>query len=658
MSTEQPPQSSAPDPGTTAIQHARSAVTWRAIVVSLVLIPANVYWVTQMEAFRYSTHPTTVSLFFSAVFCLLLLAAFNQLLLRFAPRAALTQGELLLIYSLVCLASCVAGHDWVQVLMPVFSWPFWMATPENKWETLFNPDLPTWLTVQNMDVLKGFYQGGDTLYREEILRAWAGPVALWTLFICALMVVMLGINSIVRKQWLEGEHLACPLVNLPIEISDPKPKLFTRKLFWIGFAVAAGIDTYNSFAFHYPVIPMIRIDWVDMAPAFKGRPWNAVGWTPRSFYPFIIGMGYLMPSDFLFSCWFFYIFWKAELVLSAAFGFDQIQEFPFANFQAFGAYALFGIHALYIGRGYLAQVWGRIIAPGREAGPSASGRGADEALSYRGAAVVILIGLVFLIWFSAAIGLQAWLGVLFFVIYFMLAVAITRMRAQFGTPVHDLHFTGPDQILTSAFGTRFFPKSDLVAFAMLYWFNRAYRNHPMPHQMEAMRMQERAGASKRRLALAVMLATVVAAIASFWVSLHLYYDLGARAKGRMFSGESFVRLGGWLSAPRGPNWYAMGAIGVGGLFALFLQTMRMNFMWWPFHPLGFAISGSWQMNLVWMPLLIAWLLKSAITNYGGHKTYQTAAPIFLGLILGQFVVGSILNIVSIALHKPSYMFWQ
>jgi hypothetical protein len=64
------------------------------------------------------------------------------------------------------------------------------------------------------------------------------------------------------------------------------------------------------------------------------------------------------------------------------------------------------------------------------------------------------------------------------------------------------------------------------------------------------------------------------------------------------------------------------------------------------------------MNLVWMPLLIAWILKTLIVKYGGHKTYQAATPIFLGLIVGQFVVGSILNIVSIILHIPSYMFWQ
>ena len=53
-------------------------------------------------------------------------------------------------------------------------------------------------------------------------------------------------------------------------------------------------------------------------------------------------------------------------------------------------------------------------------------------------------GLLALVAFSVVLGLAWWLAVLFFLIYLGLALAITRMRAELGTPVHDLHFTGPD----------------------------------------------------------------------------------------------------------------------------------------------------------------------------------------------------------------------
>ena len=171
-------------------------------------------------------------------------------------------------------------------------------------------------------------------------------------------------------------------------------------------------------------------------------------------------------------------------------------------------------------------------------------------------------------------------------------------------------------------------------------------------------MQSRTGASPVGTGQAIMLATIVSAVATFWISLHMYYNLGAMAKGRMFAGESFTKLSSWIQAPQGTNWYAMGAIAVGTVFGLFLQMMRMRYMWWPFHPLGFAISGNWEMNLVWMPLLIAWVLKTSIIKWLGDRAFQKGVPIFMGLIIGQFVVGSILNIISIALHIPSYMFWQ
>jgi len=82
----------------------------------------------------------------------------------------------------------------------------------------------------------------------------------------------------------------------------------------------------------------------------------------------------------------------------------------------------------------------------------------------------------------------------------------------------------------------------------------------------------------------------------------------------------------------------------------------MRYVNWPFHPLGYAISGNLQMGHAWMPLLVAWALKSVITKYGGHRRAQQSQPFFLGLILADFVVVSVLNIVSLALHIPCYRF--
>ena len=77
------------------------AVTWRSAGLSLLLIPLNAYWLVQMELIRYSAHPTTISLFFNAVFILLAVTLVNALVGRWRAGWALRRGELYVIYTSV-----------------------------------------------------------------------------------------------------------------------------------------------------------------------------------------------------------------------------------------------------------------------------------------------------------------------------------------------------------------------------------------------------------------------------------------------------------------------------------------------------------------------------------------------------------------------------
>ena len=624
--------------------------TGRALAIGLILVPLNAYWIAQMERNRQTAFPTVFSLFFNAVFILLVISLINRVIAHFSPRGALRQAELLLIYSMLCISTAIAGIDFIQTLMPLMSYTFWGASPENHWDEMLNPHMPKWLVVQDRSLLKGYYEGGGSFYEPHIVAAWIGPVVMWSLFVAALLLVMVCINVLLRRRWLDGEHLACPIVRLPVDISEPRATLFRSRVFWLGFGLAGAVEIYNALAFYYPTLPPIPLTEQDMGQSFKGRPWSAIGWMPRSFYPFLIGLGYMMPADFLFSSWFFYLFWKAELVVSAMMGLDQIRGFPFANHQGFGAYSLFAVYGIWLARGHLKRVWATILG-GADALPDS-----EEPLRYRIAAGGIVLGLAFVVWFSMAMGMRFITSIAVFVIYYILSLSIARVRAQFGTPIHDLHFTGPDVILSTVFGTRAFPKQDLVGMGLLSWFSSIFRSHPMPHQMEALKMQQQTGGVQRGVVLALMLAALVGALCTMWSFLHIYYGVGALAKGGGFNLWPINTVDNWLKAPQGPQWTAAPAIGAGLAFALFLQTMRMRYVNWPFHPLGFAIAGNLQMGHAWMPLLVAWAVKAAITKYGGHKAAAKSVPFFLGFILADFVVISALNIVCIALHIPCYRF--
>lgn len=647
------------------------SVTARAIIVAMLLMPVNAYWVVMMESVRYSAHPTTISLFFNCVFILIVLAGVNFLIRRFRPKWAFAQGELLLVYSMLCIGSCMASHDFSQILVPSLAWPFYQANSTNSYASLFWRYLPKWAMMSDRHAARGFWLGNDTLYTKEHLLAWLPAVITWTLFVSVLLWVMQCVNVLIRKQWTESERLSYPLVKIPMQITDSQPfgrgagdiPLTRTRLFWAGFVLAFSIDFVNSLNYYFPVIPAIGTpgngnSYWDLSTWVTGWPWHAIGWTPLSFYPFVIGLGMLMPIDFLFSSWFFYWAWKAQSVIVAANAWDADPRMPYANYQALGAYLAFIVGTLWISRAYLGRVIGCAIGLRSDIDDS------DEPLRYRTALFGLVAGLAILIGFSVSLGMAWWLAVAFFVLYLALALAITRMRAELGTPVHDLHFTGPDWTLTDLLGPRNLAPQSMAAFSLFYWFNRAYRGHPMPFQLEGFKMAEQTGLRKDMQGWfwALLAAGIFGMLCAFWALLHCYYVYGGTSKvavGSAFGSESWDRYAGWLQNPQGPNSHVAIAIVAGFLFAGFLQAMRIRFFWWPFHPLAYAVSGSWEMNLLWMPLFIAWVIKSVLLRFDtGGRRFQASLPFFFGLILGQIVPGSLLNIWGIITQNPTYQFWQ
>ena len=112
----------------------------------------------------------------------------------------------------------------------------------------------------------------------------------------------------------------------------------------------------------------------------------------------------------------------------------------------------------------------------------------QESTYYRLAFLGIVSGCSFLSVFSYQIGMSPWVILLFFTIYFLLAIMIARVRAELGFLVHDLHRIDPHSILVTAFGTQRLGTGSLIGFSLYMFFNRAYRAHPMPQILEAFKL--------------------------------------------------------------------------------------------------------------------------------------------------------------------------
>ncbi|MDE0505875.1 MAG: hypothetical protein OXI86_17495, partial [Candidatus Poribacteria bacterium] len=223
----------------------------RALILGSVLIAVSAYWVVGVEN-RIIWEITDFSIFPTVIFVLFLLALLNLILVRYFNRFSLKPSELAIIYIMLCIATSLFGHDMMRQLIPMMTNPFWFATPENEWEQLFFRYIPRWLTVDNRASLHEYYTGQEDFFTPRNMGAWILPALAWTGFLFVFLFKILCINIIVRKQWTEHERLSFPIIRLPLELAS-NPKIFSKKLMWIGFGAALVIELLAGLDYLYPI---------------------------------------------------------------------------------------------------------------------------------------------------------------------------------------------------------------------------------------------------------------------------------------------------------------------------------------------------------------------------------------------------------------------
>jgi hypothetical protein len=390
--------------------------------------------------------------------------------------------------------------------------------------------------------------------------------------------------------------------------------------------------------------------------SFTDKPWDAMGDTFIAFYPFIIGIGFLMPLDLAFSCWSFFLFRKFLRLCISVLGLSHIPGIPFFKQQEFGSVLGLCIAAIWVGRGYFKRVLVGVV--GKRAVDDS-----DEPMHYRSAILGIIAGCIFLVVFSVRIGMSIWGALSFFAIYYAVSTTITRVRAELGFPVHAFEYLRVSEDLPNTLGSRQFSPGDLTGFALYTWFNRAYASHPMPHQLEGFKLTDSTRSIRRKqLSALIMVAAFFGIFACFWAYLDIYHRYGAMSgfgdwPNAWYGAWTYEALDRWLTYPSQMNHGDVAFIGVGAISALLLTMLRLWFIWWPLHPLGYIISLGHWIQFLWFCLLISSGAKWIILKYGGLRLYRRASYFFLGLILGDFVLGSLWLIYGTLLNTTVYVFF-
>jgi len=630
-------------------------ISWRSIILGVLLIPPNAYWVMMVEGIYHRGHPSVMALPWNVLFNILVLVIINQALKRYVPRFAFTQPELITVYVMLWVVTMLAGHDTLQLGIPAMAFTSHFGDDSNKWESLFTRRLPDWLVITDKEVIKGFFNGYDSFYKWEYVRAWLRPVLWWSSFIVTLGVVTICANILLRRQWAENERLSFPVVQLPLAITrEGGTSAFWKSGYlWIGIGLGAGIDLLNGLHVLFPSVPgvQVRHDAVNLAEYLTTSPWNAVGWLPLPLYPFIIALGYMLPLDMSFSIWFFYIFRKAQDILFGGVWRITDNLTPVFGMQSFGAWIVYFAFGMWMARGHLRAIWLRIT--GKPGGADDS----QEPVSYRVALLGILAGLGYLIWFTREMGFTPLVILGTFGIFFLMTMAITRMRAELGPPAHEMAF-GMDaaSIMTVIAGSRALGPTNLALLPLFFWFvGRGYRTNIGPGQLEGFKMAYESKASPLRLGWAMLIAFAIGSLATYWAALALQYSQPPQGGSEVGHG-----WGQWAAAadrinnPRGADVLSIVFLIGSIIFTGFLFFMRSVASWWPFHPAGYALSMSFGVEYFWSCLFIAWVLKWATLRWSGLRGYRQFLPIAFGVIIGEYMVGAMWS--ALAVYKGQFIY--
>jgi hypothetical protein len=310
-----------------------------------------------------------------------------------------------------------------------------------------------------------------------------------------------------------------------------------------------------------------------------------------------------------------------------------------------GAYfALIGIF-VWLERRYLLQVLRKAV------GLRSLADDREEAFSYRLAVMGAVVGMIFLGWFFMRAGVERAVILPWLAIYFMMVMAMGRLRAQLGPPSNEMYGTMPDFAFVQFPGTRALTPRTLGVLGLLQPYMREQTANPGPAQLEALRMSGPAGANPTRLAWLMMLIVPLGLLVYFWASVHIGYQVGL-GTGKVTRSTTFRALETvgtleeWLNFPAPPNWGGVGAIATGGAVTVALMAIKLRFPPWPLHPVAFPLGFDMTVDDMLPAIFGTWLFKALLLRYGGLRAHRRALPFFLGLITGSGTVSFLLATIS------------
>jgi len=633
------------------MQETGKGITFRAVLTGALialLIGAATPYTNMIIKGSLLAHNSNVPV---ALFTFFMFVGIINVALKLVKRSyGLDPSELATVYVMAMLATAVPTVGFSEYLLPISAGIFYYATAENNWAEIVHPNVPDWLAPHDTEAVRLFFEGLPA-GQSVPWNVWILPLLCWSVLILSVFWVSACLMVMLRKQWMEHEKLLYPLVQVAAEMlrDDEKQSLvkpyFRSPVMWAGFAVPFLVGTIHSIHFYHPFIPGMG-EWLVYLSMFQN--------TTDLVFMFnigVVGIAYLLNRDVALGLWVFFLLLHMERGLFNILGFqstEQLSRFsieggPYIAHQTMGAMIVLVLSGLWMGRNHLKDVFRKAFKG------DASVDDSSEVMSYRTATFGLIAGLAVMsawLWMS---GLPWWVVPVFLFAAFVIFMALTRATVEGGMPHIRTPLT-PADFIVSGLGTNSLGISGGIALGFTYVWAANLRIFFMVCFANSLKIAEEIKGSKRPLVWAAALAAVFALGGSLWSILTLSYEYGGINLQAFFfvyvpqqvgsnmavvlTNPTGADLGGWLFTS------------FGALVMALLTYVRVRFVWWPIHPLGFAVFEYRLMSFVWLSVMVAWMIKTTVLKYGGPKLYNRTKPFFLGLITGQICVAGVWLIVD------------
>jgi hypothetical protein len=593
-------------------------------------------------------------------FIFLLLAIGISLIARiFRSSLLLTGPELLVIWIEMVIGSGIAYTGFARTFLINLTAPIHFATPGNRWEEILHPLIPPALTPTDPEAVLLLYNGlpgGRNMDWFEVVgaipwTAWLSPLLLWGTFILLSYLVMLFLINILSRQWIHNERMNFPLLKVPEMISKAVSQgetgsFFFNRFLLTGLSIPVFLHLINGLNLYYPTIPPIPT--LFLAGPYFSESGLLTGFQKLKIYiyPAFIGFAFLTSRQISFSFWFFFLAGGLLYGVLNLLGYSiPVSELGVSfgptlarpeEMQMIGAYGVFFLFLVWLARLHLVDVCKQSFflkppAPGRS-------EWFDVRISFWGA----IIGFALIIWWYIRLGMAPLTAVLVVGAFFMIMLVATRIICQGGLAYFTLT-AAPTDGMIALFGAKLFAgASGLLAGISQKVLFVDLRESLMPSLLHGRHLQQ--NKSPALLLFSGLALTIVASMTvSIVAMMTLCYRYGIRELQLDWASqtttavyENIYRLVATTTTTG--NWVFIFAL-AGALVMLVLVTCYHRLYWWPIHPIGYLTAYSSAMRILWVSFFIGWACNALCMRYGGIVLFKKLQFFFIGLIIGDFLMG-------------------